>query len=404
MAFSAHYISDVVPLLDDCIDKLQKTIDQDLRGSHDALYEMKDVLMATERTLHIYLNCVLETEKKRSHPPPTSLPIEEINHILNQNDRGATATTSSFCSKTIVETLAEIKRILELNQGETTESRRQKYLNPQDPTPGNKTTSSNNNSNSISSSGRQRQTYTARSVSDSLLFRLIVALQLCLVRIDDAHFVLTGRRIGAHPGTNAHDRVLDKRLFLLTGCCCVLGAGYAIGSFASKGQGGLQRRMTSAATLRDSSGGIDTLPLLKLVAEGGIALSVGKWLHSTWKTLWMTDKIVRSTNEIEDWLTQWQMVQEHSSRGIPAYDDHHRNREQQNQRPVTTSQQQKEDLLDDTPSRLIEYSMKNGPRVSLADRIGLCANKYAFVRAEKLKTFICVLSLIFGKLKAKFDF
>jgi hypothetical protein len=314
MALSAHhYVFDVVPLLGDCIDKLQSTIDRDLRGRHDALYELKDVLVATEQTVHQYISHVLAIEQKSLSQ--NSLPI--YNHDVTNNI-------------TIMETLATLKQLLEAKQSqESTENRRLTYLNPQDP-------------------ARQHSYYTARSATDSLLFRLIVALQLCLVRIDDAHFVLSGRRIGAPAN---HERLDDKRLFMITSCCCVLGAGAAVASLSLGGQ-------KRARLLVSSSREIDQKALLMILAEGGVTLAVGKWIHSMWKTLWMTDKIARSTHEIDDWLAQWQMVKPRSSSTRPfEMPEMSHNRKD-------TYLPQKEELLDDNSRQLIEYAMKNGPKVS----------------------------------------
>ena len=59
---SHHYAFDAVKLLDDCIDKLQLTLDRDIHCHHIALYDMKQSLICTERILHHHLLHVLQVE------------------------------------------------------------------------------------------------------------------------------------------------------------------------------------------------------------------------------------------------------------------------------------------------------------------------------------------------------
>ena len=77
-ATSHHYLFDAVPLLDDCIEKLQRTIDQDSRSRNDALYDMKEVLVYTERLLHRYLDQMIRKESLGLKTRSASHPKENI--------------------------------------------------------------------------------------------------------------------------------------------------------------------------------------------------------------------------------------------------------------------------------------------------------------------------------------
>jgi hypothetical protein len=297
-----RYIFDAVPLLDDCIDKLQKTIDQDLQGHHDALYDMKEVLVSTERLLHKYLAQVLEIEKK-----------------------GLTAGAHrDVSSSSIMGTMAALKDVLEEKQRqEELNTRRIRFRNPQDPIP------------------VQNHSYynTGRSATDTLLFRLIVALQLCLVRIDDAHFVLTGRRIRV---STMDEQKLGRRLLLLTGCCLVC-AGVSL-----RHQQGEQKLRVLLPK------GVDNHSLvLGALAKIGTTLVVGKWVKSKLNAIWMTAKIIQSTNGIDEWIKQWQVVQSTVSPKEKV--------DEQWLASQTTTQSP--ELMDDKSRRLIEYAMKNSPKV-----------------------------------------
>jgi hypothetical protein len=159
---------------------------------------MKVVLVYAERLLQDYLEQLIRPE------------IRGLPEINPQNDE----------QPCIKRSLNAYKRILEEKQRQQAfNERKVRFLNPQDPLP------IETNSN----------LYTTRSATDSLLFRLIVALQLCLLRIDDAHSVITGRRMSAEEQRRQQER---QRIALAVGgsCFCLVGAGVAVVSRTDRGR------------------------------------------------------------------------------------------------------------------------------------------------------------------------
>jgi hypothetical protein len=171
-----------------------------------------------------------------------------------------------------------------------------------------------------------------------------------------------------------------------------------------------QMRMRALVASSSSKGVVvDKKVLLTVLAEGGVTVAVGKWIHSMWKTIWMTDKIVRSTNEIEEWLAQWEMVQPRYPRGRP-FEMVDKNRSNNN-RKETDLPQKEQELLDDSSRQLIEYAMKNGPKVSRS--CSLTTYYSYFLSWQGLIVLFCtsyllffwlsfILSLTFGRPKARF--
>lgn len=317
-ATSHHYLFDAVPLLDDCIEKLQRTIDQDSRSRNDALYDMKEVLVYTERLLHRYLDQMIRKES------------------LGLKTRSASQYGQSC---TIQETLAEYQRVLEEKRKEEEQNqRRTRFLNPQDPIP-------NQHSTSL---------YTSRSATDSLLFRLIVALQLCLLRIDDAHLVITG-----HPIIKPNDQQKrrEQRQMTLTvgaGCCFLLGA---VLSWSDRGRADRDRWIKeSLVAPKDRDSWIRTM------TSGGAAILAGRLINIQWKNLWMRDKLFKSTCEIAEWTRQWETVQT----AVSPRSQHEQFRQErlrvELQLNSSPDQPSTPELMDDKSRRLIEYAMKNNPK------------------------------------------
>lgn len=312
---SHHYLFDAVSLLDDCITKLQITIEHDSGNQHDALYEMKDVLLCAEHLLHDYLDRMIVKEsrglKRRIDPPTERFSIKESLELFQV-------------------VLKETRRQDDINQ------RKIRFLNPQDPF----------------QIPRKNTLYTTRSATDSLLFRLIVALQLCLVRIDDAHLVLTGRRIKVDDQRKLQQDH-NEALALGAGiCCCFLGAGMALLSSSPR-----DRRVTTTRWWKELVPQ-DRQPysIQSLVLIGGVLVWGGRAMNKHWQKLWMTDKIFKSRCEIEEWTRQWETVQNEVS---PRSQ-----REQLRQELDHLDQEQNSipDLMDDKSRRLIEYAMKNSPK------------------------------------------
>jgi hypothetical protein len=284
-----HYAFDSVGLLDDCIEKLQETIDKDVRGRQFALYDLKEALVLTEQLLHGHVLYAIEKEKKglegnielvENYPSCLSSSVASLKGLLHEKKRQREADNRNVHFRDLQNT---------------------------------------------------RCYYPSRSASDTLLFRLIVELQLCSVRIDDAYYVITGH----HRLLDNADR-LDARLSLLMVAGCVAGAGVA------------------AVSMRRSQNKLESRDLRSMVvvsAKLGAAVITATWARTWARNYWMTDKIIRSMAAIEDWQKQWQMVQTTACQPI-----HHREQTEGQQDAAA-------ELLDAKSRRLIEYAMMENPKV-----------------------------------------
>ncbi len=306
---SHHYLFDVIPLLDDCIDKLQTTIHEDCRIRHATLQDMKGLLVHVECILHQYLNQMIRKESRTLK-----------RRVPHDSERSG-----------IKEALATFHDILkEKKRREVVNQRKIRFLNPQDPPP----------------VPPKNFPYTTRSATDSLLFRLIVALQLCLLRIDDAHLVITGRRI--NPDDQRKQQQERKMVLVVgVGCCCLLGTAVSIIALSNK-----DRRERTIAWKKLLP--IDRQSWVKTLSCGGAIILAGRVVNTQWKKLWMIDKLFKSTCEIEEWTRQWETVQHTiAPRNQLSVERFVELDQQKNPTPA---------LLEDKSRRLIEYAMKNSPK------------------------------------------
>lgn len=179
--------------------------------------------------------------------------------------------------------------------------------------------------------------YPKRSATGSLLFRLVVALQLCVVRIDDARYVLGGSRKKETPAVHQDDDssyLRWLRLSALTGAACA--AVYIVKRLPNNGMNKGGRRADNDNTV---------FPLLLSTAQVGVAIVAARFLKRSWGNLWMTTKIVRTIEEIEEWNNQWDMVQSTPGNARAPGDDN---------------------ALDAAKSkRLIEYALRETPKVRI---------------------------------------
>jgi hypothetical protein len=289
-----HYAFDAVALLDECIDRLQLTIEKDVSGKYDAIYDLKEVLVATERLLHKYLMDVLEKEKSSLRAGSTTS-TSFTGRINLQETRSLSATVESLKS-----VLEEKKRQIEVGM------RRVHFRNPQE-----------------SPASQQHCYYPTRSAADTLLFRLIVDLQLCLVRIEVAYSVITGRRI-----RDTHDKHGVQAPLVLASCVAGVGAAAMVTLSRNQRKWRLPPRNFEFLTATS--------------AKVGAALIAAFWVRKRWKVWWMTDKIVRSNAEIEYWHQQWRVIESTSS---------------------SSSEDEPPELLDAKSRRLVEYAMREAPKV-----------------------------------------
>jgi hypothetical protein len=142
-----YYACDAAQLLETCLGHLQTVLELDANDNHganrDSLVSLQAALNKTEQLLqHFFLEIL---------PPPSA---------------ASAAAEESLPS--LAGCVTDLRRVMEEEKRQSTRS-----SNPPQHPPA-------------------RSTH--RRVTDTLLFRLIVALQLCLVRIDDAHLVVAGVR------------------------------------------------------------------------------------------------------------------------------------------------------------------------------------------------------------------
>jgi len=155
MSFSYHYAFDAAKLLIDCLTQVDEVIDTAERGAkrgfqhHHAsvvssLYDMKETLVQAEHQLLCYFLYILQQEIDHASSP-------QVHEAYSQYPCYDLPSTVDFLKFVLV---AESSAI----------NVKGPDLNP--------------------------NYYPRRNVTDSLLFRLNVALQLCLLRIDDSRSVV----------------------------------------------------------------------------------------------------------------------------------------------------------------------------------------------------------------------
>jgi hypothetical protein len=242
----------------------------------------------------------------------------------------------------------------------------QQHRNPQDPI--SPTTPQQQNQLSTTSSSSFYKNYSnssgcsiKRSGVDTLLFRLIVTLQLLLVRIDDAHYVVTGggrtsptativdhtkekrgvdlgsqhqqmiqieekeRRPGDTNTERQYDGMNVQQYVVGIGCfvCAVAGTAGLVASFGGQKEYGNELRILLLGGSRTSMNNSNNIgssnnknrqQLLRAAAKIGASLFGLTILNRTLKRFWITDKINRSNVELLEWNHQWELIHRSSSK------------------------------------------------------------------------------------------
>jgi hypothetical protein len=150
------YAFDAADLLLQCQKELQDVIEADERrgySSHYALYDMKEALLATDLFLYATFGNLWKSITRSSSTTVQAL------YALGPPD-------------SLSSSVSLLRSVL----------KEQRNTDPK------------HDRSKVHTTEQSHAYYPIRSATDSLLFRLVVALQLCLVRIDDARFVVTGRR------------------------------------------------------------------------------------------------------------------------------------------------------------------------------------------------------------------
>jgi len=321
-------------------------------GRYEALYQLQKSLVATEKLIFAYISRILRDKKDQqtaSNDINSTTLIETRNYDSGNTYRGD-----------IVQALEDLKQISqeakEKNYGDESSSRHRRsrrVRKPQEPT-------------------LDRPSFypTKRQSADSqLLFRLIVIFQLLLVRIDDAHYVITGHRIDGLPGAGADKQRNDDNNkgtckesqihsnYLSLGFCC-LGAGLIAGFLGRKYTGNQRIRLPSLSIY-------DRNKLLGATAKASASLLGLALLKGFLNVCWMTDKIVRSNNELLEWSNQWELIhcnaEEPRIRGCGFNYSSPSDVKQKQKRESFADAIKEESLdIDDKSKALIEYAKKHG--------------------------------------------
>lgn len=314
---SHHYAYDAANLLETCICHLQDVIDLDKQGSHAVLYELKESLMQTENLIRHYFYQLVETESMQASGEALTIPEKGAQQEEMPSLSTSVAALRSILEQRKANEKGSFPSDRQRNKRTISKHRRRRHDMPD-----------------LSSNSQLSQGYSpSRNATDSLLFRLIVALQLCLVRIDDALFVVKGhRRDGENRiiGTTPQGRKVRSWLVSIGYCGGIIG----VTSF-------LLRKNRAEGRTNDSQ----TFALV--FAKVGAAAFLVKGMAVQWKALWMSSKLEKSEAEIAQWQQQWLLIQ-------------YENRVELKDMPMTThTQPTSNDAMDSAKSkRLIEYALR----------------------------------------------
>lgn len=302
----SHYSFQAVAMLSQCQTNVQRLLEEAPRQSR-ALAKLEKSLVVIDSLLLSYLHHFDESMGGSSRD---GVKEKEPEHAL--------------------QAMASLKKML--GDMETADAKRGSQ-NPQDP---------------LHHSDDQQNSFyenpSTKTAVDTLLFRLIVSLELLLVRIDDARYVILGRRVdGGMPiaVTTTNFKVLSISL-IMVGLCT--GAGY-FSKFNGRPRT-LTREMGQWIAIVTKATGVAfaSLQLMKGMAR-----------------VWMRDKIVRSTNDLKEWASQWELIHQQtgftclsalrsSQRSFPCSKRH------------SSSNSKLGELLelDDKSKTLIEHAMRQG--------------------------------------------
>lgn len=260
---SHHYAIVAAKLIEQCLDQIQSVIDADerskrLHSSNSSLYDMKVVLADVESHLFNYFSCIIEKEVETSTSSEVHEQYQKID--LWSSDLRSQVEFLQFILK-------ESSIAATAHAGHPAHS----Y-------------------------------YPRRSTTDSLLFRLNVALQLCLVRIDDARFVICGERYKQQhqQGATAVIESRSNRPYLYYTVAGLLGATTFVTAYARQNPD-YKFRCTMNMKMYQ--------PLIVNSSKVIVSIFTLQWIHTKWSNKWMTTKLVKSTEEIEEWIRQWILVQ-----------------------------------------------------------------------------------------------
>ncbi|EEC51904.1 predicted protein [Phaeodactylum tricornutum CCAP 1055/1] len=254
-----HYSFDAAAFLDQCLKAIQEVIDAEhsSRRTHPALTDLRGCLLTTEHLLFEHFQFLLERERREVSSSKT--------------------VHSLLCSRVYpsnLQSLVELlKRILQEKQALDQEHPEQAYVYHQQ--------------------DQYRSYYQSRNSIDSLLFRLVVILQLCLVRTDDAR------------NSTNFGRRKDIALTNTPGY-------FSWWIIATVGFAGARTAATAfPRTLLAIRGAAAREGVTIVQAVGGLVLlmSSANAIRKRWGKLWIASRIANSSESLQEWNQQWAMLQ-----------------------------------------------------------------------------------------------
>lgn len=329
MARKEHsYAAKAADLVEECLQQIRDTLRLDRRHRHHvALDDMEDALSHVERLLHAYFIQLIDIERahtaKDSSEEPASIPstlresMAELQTILD-------AKRKQEETKRIPPPRRPRHRHSRVKKQHVTKSIAAREDDNEQLTRPMQSAGDSGDSSTLTSY------YPCRSATDTLLFRLIVTLELCLVRIGDAHFVITGRRMQS--GSSAE--LTSRNLTIYSTAVICLGTG----CFVLLRKSRTHRRIDPSSSLR-------------LTGVAAFAFASATVLQRKLGDLWMTAKVVKSTAALEEWQQQWLLVQSTD----PSDSDH---------LPLGSSLGRCSGRLDPRSQRLIEHALSESPKSS----------------------------------------
>jgi hypothetical protein len=264
-----HYAVDAAQLLEQCFRELQDVIHTDTQagGHHACLYVLKESLLQIEQMLYDHFQCLINNARSLNYllqAGSISYYDSSKNNVDCDNKNGLLQSAISNLNSLL---------------NETTDSKT-----------GKESMSLQNDKPSPSLLIDQDAT---RSRIDRMLFQLIVALQLCLVRVDDARLAICGRR-KRDVDTSCYSRHQRLPLALVTTTALL-----AAGTFY------FHRTEKSTSDARKAVYSYSTISSTKALGS-----SVVLWfLRKRWNIGWMSRKIIDSTDFFLDWTEHWKLLQ-----------------------------------------------------------------------------------------------
>lgn len=210
-----------------------------------------------------------------------------------------------------------------------------------------------------------------RNATDSLLFRLVVKLQLCLVRIDDGHWVLTGRRrrnratANRASETNLHSQLAFGLPLILTGSL-------GISAFLVTQNNNINNNQGRLPLIFNATSSMGNVSLASAVTKAGVAAMAASFLRVAWRYGWMSTKMYRSRRSINEWNRQWRLVQSTTSSVTDL-------------RSITNTTGPDRRIVEKQSQKLIEDAVRRPPKVRITSHYDLivhgqepCTSFYLF--------------------------